>query len=155
MTPSVDTSCGWNGVAGLFCFESNRRFANSRFTYVAHEENIESLFFYHDVPRSEFAKAPKKVVVTIAPAFVMSHPPPPVSKQPARLSRAPVILAADSLDLVKLLVEVAQSRHRALGDEEHSGLRVSLLQKNLHAMRQQKNNGKHDTTAVVGKKRRV
>lgn len=44
----------------------------------------------------------------------------------------PVILAADSLDLVKLLVQVAQPRHRALRDEEYSGLRVSLLQENLH-----------------------
>lgn len=44
----------------------------------------------------------------------------------------PVILSADSFDLVKLLVQVAQPRHRALRDKKYSGLRVSLLQKNLH-----------------------
>lgn len=40
-------------------------------------------------------------------------------------------LAADSLDMMKLLVQVAQARHRALGDEEYPRLRVSLLEQHL------------------------
>lgn len=83
------------------------------------------------------------------PRDVLFHSvPPPTAlhtceSEYTRVCVIPVTLAADGLDLVKLLVQVPQPRHRALRYEKHSGLRVSLLQKNLSRRGSRREQSKH------------
>lgn len=58
--------------------------------------------------------------------------PPPTTRALQRNGTSPAVLPAHGFDLMQLFVQVAQPQHRALGDEEHPGLRVPLLQKHLH-----------------------